>query len=115
MKKNRLITIQNNEEQQQYKVLVVELDNRLRYFEKDNTKTIFDFNKYSLERESETLKMKYEFQLNKKTKGIIEMKELNKKIEVEINTKKINKEGNNIEIEYSIENQSFLYRIEDVI
>ena len=46
--------------------------------------------------------------------GTITIKEYNKDVYVSILTKKIERKNNDIEVQYSIEKQEFLYKIEEI-
>lgn len=108
------VTIKNKEDNQKYDVTSIFQEDILKYKEKNSTKVIFDYKKNILVRENNELRMEYYFDSGKKTKGLIEIKELNKKIEVEIETKKIERKNNDIEILFRIENDDFLYKIEEI-
>ena len=58
--------------------------------------------------------MTFPFQLEKSTKGIIEMKQMDRKINLEITTKKIERKDHDIKISYNIEKQTYLYQIEEI-
>ena len=87
----------------------------LKYQEEDKTKVCFNMNCYSLTRENSQIKMYYTFKKGAETRGIIEIKEYNKKIFLKIATQKIKRKNNNIEISFKIENEEFLYKIEEII
>ena len=58
--------------------------------------------------------MNYEFNEKEKTKGLISIKELNKSIELIIKTNKIIRNKNNLLIDYDIDNNNFIYEIEEI-
>ena len=89
-------------------------EGKLKYREKDDTMVIFSFDDSHLKRENNQLKMNYYFDLENNTKGILYIKELQKEMELSIITKEITKDNNNIKIEFYIEDNHFLYYIEEV-
>ena len=109
------VSIINNELSNIIKTTAIKNDNILKYKEEDNTTVLFDYKKKELKRENNEIKMLLVFKKNKKTKGSIFIKELNKIVDINIYTKEINKNNNNIEIEYTIDENKHLYRIEEII
>ena len=89
-------------------------DEILKYQEEDKTKVILNLKNYSLTRENDKMKMYYLFQKDKETLGKIKIKEYDKNIDIKIKTKKLERKKNNIEIIYIIENEKFLYKIEEI-
>ena len=106
------VSITNEEKENIEEVNAIYQDNIFKYQEDQKTKVILDLDKQILLRENKELKMKYIFQENKETDGIIESKELSKRIKVKIKTKKIERKENDIKITFQVEDQSFLYHIE---
>ncbi len=103
---------QNNKNHLQTKAIIIE--DEIIYKEKDDTLTHFNYEKNSLVRENKDLIMNYTFIENQKTEGTIKVKEFNKKIKVFIETKEIKKENHDIEIEFIVEDNHFIYRIEEI-
>lgn len=98
--------------------LILEADynkekNEIIYLENDEFKTLtrFNFNNNRLYRENENLKLIYEFNKNKLTKGVINIKELDKKIFMNIETISINSSNEEIEIKFKVEGQLMTYKI----
>jgi hypothetical protein len=101
----------NNEENEEITWATL-IENVISYQEKTGTFSYFDIDKYELIRENDQVFMKCLFVENKKTNGIITVKDINQDLEIEINTKKIIKEDNKYHIEYQIEDDFFIYEIE---
>ncbi len=89
-------------------------DERLKYKEEDETTVTFDYEKNILVRENEEWKMIYPFHINEKTKGIIEMKKMDRSIHLELETEKIERKNHDIKIHYLIEGNKYLYQIEEI-
>ncbi|MBQ6135211.1 MAG: hypothetical protein IJI60_02725 [Bacilli bacterium] len=106
------VSIIQEEKETKEEVNAIYQDNIFKYQEDKKTKVILDLNQNILLRENKELKMKYIFQEKEETDGIIESKELGKKIMVKIKTKKIERKENDIKITFQVEDQSFLYHIE---
>lgn len=107
--------INSNEEHQSYETNAILDGNTIKYKEKDNTTVLYNYKENHLRRENDKLRLSFLFINNKQTKGTIFIKDLNKELIILIDTKKIIKENNNIEIEYIVENNHYLYRIEEII
>lgn len=86
--------------------------NEIIYQEANKTKTRFNLKKLSLERENESLWMKYLFNQQEKTMGTVKIKELNQQLQLNITTAKINQKNQNIEIEYQLEDENYKYKLE---
>lgn len=112
MTKIKLKAILNTPENKiEYNVEGALKDHKLIYNEKDklNTLVTYDYEKNCLERENAELHMTYLFKENIVTKGLLEIKDLNKTIEVLLKTKSINQEKLDLEIKFSVENKPFTY------
>ena len=109
-----LVTIKNDANDSTYETLAITHDDIISYKEKDGTLVIYNLDTNSLVRENDELRMDYLFDMSKKTNGTITIKEYNKDVYVSILTKKIERKNNDIEVQYSIENQEFLYKIEEI-
>lgn len=112
MSKIKLKAILNTPENKiEYEVEGVLKDNKLIYNEKDklNTLVTYDYVMNCLERENAELHMTYLFKENIITKGLLEIKDLNKTVEVLLKTKSINQEKFNLEISFLVENKPFTY------
>jgi hypothetical protein len=108
------INITSSNDTNTYKTTAIIQDNIIKYLEDNKTTTTYDYNNQLLTRENKELKMRYTFNLKDKTQGSIFIKELNKELNVEIETKKIERKDNNIKIKFIIENDIFLYEIEEL-
>ena len=113
---NIKVTIKNAEGLNNYVVpAIYDDDNKtIIYKEPDEDKTTvkFNFTTKSLDRENTSLIMKYKFNKEKNSEGIIYVKGMNRKFYVTIKTIKMIKDNNNIDIDYQIENDKFTYKIE---
>ncbi len=106
------VSIQNEEETKSEETTAIYQENTFKYQEEGKTKVILNLDEKTLLRENKELKMKYIFQEKKETDGIIETKELGKRIRVKIKTEKIERKENDIKITFRVENKPFLYHIE---
>ena len=97
------ILIENGKEKRRWETTAIYQDKILKYQEEDKTKVILNLKDYSLTRENNEMKMSYLFQKNKETIGTIKIK-----------TIKLERKNNNIEIKYIVENEEFLYKIEEI-
>ena len=109
------VIIKNNESNYEYETDAIINDNELKYLEENKTKVTYNYDKNHLTRINEDLRLDYIFDNNKETKGLIKVHELNKELPLTIKTEKIEKNKNNIRIDYSIENDKFLYQIEEIL
>ena len=114
-KKDVIITVKSQEENSSYKIKSIIEDDIIKYKEKNNTLVKFDYNKNTLVRENDELRMDYVFRRNEKTEGTIRVKDLNKIIKIPIETKTLKRKNNNIEIEFLVSEDLFLYKIEEVL
>lgn len=114
-KKEVTVTVKSQEENSSYKIKSIIEDGIIKYKENNGTLVKFDYSKKTLVRENDELKMDYVFRQNEKTEGTIRIKELNKVIKVPIETKKLERKNNNIEIEFYVSDNEFLYKIEEVL
>ena len=106
------VTVKNSEVTDSYKVKAIVQNNVIKYKEPDDTTVIFDYEENRLVRENDQMKMMYYF--NEKENSIILIKDYNRHIDVDLKTKKIKKKDNNLEIEFEIDKEKFLYRIEEL-
>lgn len=100
--------------EESYKVSAIFQDRVIKYLEKKDTTTKFDYRNNTLIRENSEFRMEYIFVKNKTTLGTILLKENNKKIEIPIKTEEIIKNNNNIKIKYEIDKNKFIYEIEEI-
>ncbi len=107
-----LVHIKNNDQEENLELNAILQDDVIKYKENETTTLSYNYEQSKLTRETDELRITYFFDENKNTIGTIYIKEMNREIKVNITTKKIIKEGNNIKIEFIIENNRFLYEIE---
>lgn len=113
---NAKITVKNKEENTSYNVNVKYDKEKeyIYYVEKDELKTatIFDYQENTLKRDNEKMYLELKFENNKTTISTMFLKDLEKKLELEVFTNKIFKNEENVEIEYSLFNEKYTYKIE---
>ena len=91
-----------------------EEDGIIIYKEQDdqNTTASFNYRTKELIRENDSLKMNYKFNKEKNARGTIFVKELGRTFDLIIKTNKILRCGQDIEIDFLVEDQPFNYKIE---
>ncbi len=89
-------------------------ENKITYFETDElkTKVTYSYNTNTLIRENKNLYMKYTFNKNKETKGLLEIKDIKRTLEVTIKTKNIERKNNDLKIDFLVEEEEFSYKVE---
>lgn len=116
MKKNIKVTVINDCEKIEFITSAIYTNDysEIKYIDNDEMNTIVKYNFASnkFTRTNNNLKLEYEFSENNKTTGIIDVKDISKFIEVEIKTNKLIQEKGNLDIEYLVENQKIIYKIE---
>ena len=117
MSKVNIHTILKTEEKTyEYKVpaILQEEENIIIYKEQDEQSTItkYNYKLRELTRENDSIKMHYTFNKAKNSRGTILVKELGRTFDLIIKTNKILRCGNNIEIDFLVEEQPFNYKIE---
>lgn len=113
-KLNINVTVNNKDEKINFNTTAIIQDDILKYKEENNTTVIYDYKKNILARENDELRMEYCFNHEEKSIGFIKIKELSKKIELVIKTNKLERKNNNIEVMFQIEDNEFLYKIEEI-
>ena len=103
------VNLCNKEEKREWNVVGIIQEKILKYKEDDTIVTL-DYEKHILKRDNKELKMVYNF---KKKQGTITIKENNQIIEIPIETKNIKRKGNDIRIEYQIEDEVFIYQVKE--
>ncbi len=103
------VGITNQNEKQTIQVSAIFQDDILKYKEND-TRVILDYTKHILIRENDNYKMIFHFNDNQ---GTIITKENNISIDIPIKTNKIERKEKDIIIEYIIEEEKFLYQVEE--
>lgn len=110
-KKKALIRIENKEEKKEIETNVI-IENNIIKYRDDKAITKIDLNIPSITRDNKEYKIVYTFSENKKTIGTITIKDIKNVIDVEIITNKIMINDDNIEIEYKMNNEKFLFKME---
>lgn len=105
------VIITTEEEKIQENVVGSFINDIISYQENNNTYVYLDINKNELIRENDQMLMKYVFNENRRSKGIINIKDINKDLELEIETKKLIKKDNYYYVEYKIEENKFIYEL----
>ena len=82
------------------------------YHERDNTYVSINTLKNELVRENVTIKLRYTFDLNKPTKGYIHVKEVDSDVLVDIRTNTIINDEYKYYVEYTIEDDAFIYELD---
>ena len=83
----------------------------INYKELDNTVVYYDLKNNILIRDNDDLHMTYDFN-NKK--GTILIKETDRELELSIENIDIERNKNNVRVSYTIENNDFLYELEEL-
>lgn len=83
----------------------------INYKELDNTVVYYDLKNNILIRDNDDLHMIYDFN-NKK--GTILIKEMDRELELSIENIDIERNKNNVRVSYTIENNDFLYELEEL-
>lgn len=109
------VSIRNELEDTSYEVPAIIQEENIKYKEPDETTVTYQYNNNTLLRENKELRMKYPFDLNRRTTGEIEVKELDQSMKIKIDTNKLERKKHNIEIDFSIEEKNFLYKIEEIV
>lgn len=107
-----LVTVNNNSNE--VNITDYEEESYLYYVDSDADKTvnIYDYKNNILKRDNNSIYLELKFDVNKKTKGTMEIKELDKKIDLDIETKKLIKTDKLLEIRYILNDDEFIYKIE---
>lgn len=108
------VLVENKMIKQHLTTTAIFQESTIKYQEEDKTKVILNLKNSSLIRENDKLRMNYLFKKNKETKGNVFFKEYQKSIDIILKTTSIKKKNKNIEIRFTIENDEFLYRIEEI-
>lgn len=106
------ITTKSNNITDTYEIKALLKDNKLMYYEPNKTKVIFDYENNILTRNNKEISMEYKFDLENKTIGYIEVKELGKSLNLNIKTKKFLSDNKNIELVFFVEEEEICYKLE---
>ena len=109
-KKKIQISIKNEENENIIETIAIVEEDTIKYLEEEKTTVIFYKKQNRLIRENDDLRMEYTFDKRKETPGKIHIKEYNKDLEVMIKTKRL-EQKEELEIEFEVENNQFLYKI----
>ena len=105
------VIITTEEETIQKEAIGSFLNGVISYQENNNTYVYLDINKDELIRENDQILMKYAFKENRRSKGLITIKEMNKELDIDIETTSLIKKDNYYYIEYKIEENKFIYEL----
>ncbi|MBQ3307774.1 MAG: hypothetical protein IJG68_06270 [Bacilli bacterium] len=106
------IVIQNSNETIENTTMGIYSQGVLKYLEEEKTKVTYHYKNHQLLRENDEYKMTFDFEKgNLKTK----LKEYQTELNIEIKNIIIKEDNKNIIIEYEIDKERFIYRIEEVI
>ena len=106
------ITTKSNNITDTYEIKVLLKDNKLMYYEPNKTKVIFDYENNILTRNNKEISMEYKFDLENKTIGYIEVKELGKSLNLNIKTKQFLSDNKNIDLVFFVEEEEICYKLE---
>ena len=106
------ITTKSNNITDTYEIKALLKDNKLMYYEPNKTKVIFDYENNILTRNNKEISMEYKFDLENKTIGYIEVKELGKSLNLNIKTKKFLSDNKNIDLVFFVEEEEICYKLE---
>ena len=109
--KVKIITKSNNITDT-YEIKALLKDNKLMYYEPNKTKVIFDYENNILTRNNKEISMEYKFDLENKTIGYIEVKELGKSLNLNIKTKQFLSDNKNIDLVFFVEEEEICYKLE---
>lgn len=105
------VTLIANKSMLETKTTAVFTKKEIIYYEKDNTKAIYNYQKDILIRDNNELYLEINFRNNEM---IVFVKEINKKLKLPIKTEYIKKATNKLEIKYINDNNINIYKIEGV-
>lgn len=88
--------------------------NILKYQEPDNTHVIINLFNHSLIRENDKILMTFKFSLDSVTENEYLLKDMKKVLKIDIFTHKVDIRKNFYSVEYSINNDRFIYTVEFV-
>lgn len=111
-KKNVIVKIKSVFENSEIKVPAIFQDNCVKYKENDNTTAIFNYTNNTLKRDGKSLTINSKFIVGKESEWEIIEKETGKTLLMNVKTKKFKINDKNINIEYIIDDISFLYSLE---
>lgn len=106
------ITTKSNNITDTYEIKALLKDNKLMYYEPNKTKVIFDYENNILTRNNKDISMEYKFDLENKTIGYIEVKELGKSLNLNIKTKQFLSDNKNIDLVFFVEEEEICYKLE---
>ncbi len=111
-----LVTVGNYNEKINYKVNITvdEKNKSLFYLENDAKKTfvLYEYTSNILKRDNEEIYMVLNFIENQTTVNNLFLKKVNNSLDLEIFTNKILKDNNKIQIEYELNHEKYIFKIE---
>ena len=108
------VSLLNEEKKEEYETMAILHENILKYREKDGTTVLWDYEANKLIRENNIFRMEYIFDKIKQTTGVFEIKELNQKIELLVQTNQLERKKNDIKVTFKVEENVFIYHLEEV-
>lgn len=115
---NVLITINSTSNNNSFKTTLTHLKEKkqLYYVDKDKEKTVnlFDYDNNILTRDNEKIYLELKFKKNKITQNKLLIKEMNSTTYISIKTNDIIVSENLILLDYNIDNEHYIYKIEKI-
>ena len=115
---NVLITINSTSNNNSFKTTLTHLKEKkqLYYVDKDKEKTVnlFDYDNNILTRDNEKIYLELKFKKNKITQNKLLIKEMNSTTYISIKTNDIIISENLILLDYNIDNEHYIYKIEKI-
>ncbi len=115
---NVLITINSTSNNNSFKTTLTHLKEKkqLYYVDKDKEKTVnlFDYDNNILTRDNENIYLELKFKKNKITQNKLLIKEMNSTTYISIKTNDIIVSENLILLDYNIDNEHYIYKIEKI-
>lgn len=115
---NVLITINSTSNNNSFKTTLTHLKEKkqLYYVDKDKEKTVnlFDYDNNILMRDNENIYLELKFKRNKITQNKLLIKEINSTTYISIKTNDIIISENLILLDYNIDNEHYIYKIEKI-
>ena len=115
---NVLITINSTSNNNSFKTTLTHLKEKkqLYYVDKDKEKTVnlFDYDNNILTRDNENIYLELKFKKNKITQNKLLIKEMNSTTYISIKTNDIIISENLILLDYNIDNEHYIYKIEKI-
>ena len=108
---NIRVSLKNPEFETEKELTGIYQDGVLKYIEEDGSKVTINYNNDTLKKDEKFYRLNFDF---KKETLKVKLKELDIETKTEIKTNKILKDNLNLTIEYEVEDDNFIYRIEEL-